>query len=97
MKMATDLAVEKMLAESAASWAAMLVEMVLTAEQRFHEAAAQEKALADDAESQRHQESAACTAALVELMSAMEQNGRKSADCPAVSAKTTFADKRCHQ
>ncbi len=100
LKMATNLAIEKALvelAEFAASWAAMLAEMALTAEQRCHEAAAQEKALADNAKLQRRRESAAHAAALAELVSAVKQSCRESVDCPAVLAETTLADERCCQ
>jgi hypothetical protein len=82
------------LAEFKASWAAMLAEMALTAEQRCHEAAMQEKALADDAESQRPQELAAPAAALAESVSAVERSCQESADHPAVLAETTLANKR---
>jgi hypothetical protein len=62
-----------------------------------HKTVAQEKALANDAESQCCRESAACPAALGELVSAMEQSRQESADCPAVSAETTLANERCCQ
>ncbi len=97
LKMATNLAIEKALAELAkfaASWTAMLAEIALTVEQRSHEAAAQEKALANDEESQRCRESAARAGALVALVSAVEQSCQESADCPAVSAEMTLANKR---
>ncbi len=99
-KTATNLAIEKVLAELAefaASWAAMLAEMALTAEQRCHEAAAQEKALADNTELQRCQEFAAPAAALAELVSAVKQSRQESADCPAVLVETTLADESRRQ
>ncbi len=75
----------------------MLTEMALTAEQRCHEAAVQEKALADDAKLQRRQELAACAVALAESVSDTEQSCRESADFPTVSAERTLADKHCCQ
>jgi hypothetical protein len=75
----------------------MLVEMALTAEQRHHEAAAQEKALANDAELQRCRELVARAAALAESVSAVEQSCQESADRPAVSAEKTLADERRRQ
>ncbi len=98
LKTATNLAVEKALVELAefvASWAAMLAEMALTTEQCCHEAAMQEKALADDAKLQRCRESAARAAVLAELVSAVERSRQELVDCPAVSAETTLANKHC--
>jgi hypothetical protein len=98
LKMAKNLAVEKALAELAefaASWAVMLVELALTAEQCRHEAATQEKALANNAKLQCCREWAARAAALVESVSAVERGHQESADCPAVSAGATLADE-CH-
>ncbi len=66
--------------------AAMLAEMELTAEQRCHEAAAQEKALVDDAKLQCCRELAARAAALAESVSAVERSSQELADCPAVLA-----------
>jgi hypothetical protein len=66
-------------------------------EQRCHEAAAQEKALADNTELQCCRESAARAVELAELVSAVEQSRQKSADRLAVSAERTLADKRCRQ
>jgi hypothetical protein len=100
LKTATNLAIEKALAELAdfaASWAKMLAEMALTAEQRCHEAARQEKALANDAKSQRCQESAARAVTLAESVSAVEKSCRESADRPAVSAETTLANEHHRQ
>ncbi len=100
LKTATNLAVEKglvELAEFAASWNAMLAEMTLTAEQHCHEAAAQEKALANNAKSQCHQESAARAAALAESVLAVEQSCQESVDRPAVLAETTLANEHCCQ
>ncbi len=100
LKMATNLAVEKALVELAqfvASWAAMLAEMALTAEQRCHEAAVQEKASTNNAELQRCQELAARAAALAQLVSAVEQSCQESANCPAVLAEKTLANERCCQ
>ncbi len=55
VKMATDLAVEKMLAESAASWAAMLVELAAS-----WAAMLAEWAVADKANKERRHKTAAC-------------------------------------
>ncbi len=75
----------------------MLAEMALTVEQRCHEAAAQEKVLANNAVSQCCQELAACTAALAELVLAMEQSCQELADCPAVLTEMTLANEHHRQ
>ena len=79
LKMATNLALEKALAELAefaASWAVMLAEWAAANKankQRPHETAVHEKALANDAKAQRCQELAARTVALAELVSTKER------------------------
>jgi hypothetical protein len=100
MKTATDLAVERIWSEFAASWAAMLAELAAADKankQHCHETAEQENALANDAKAQRCQELAERAAALAELVLAVERRFQESADRTAVSAEMTLADERRHR
>jgi hypothetical protein len=94
MMAATDLALEKM-------WAAMLAALAAANEankHRRHKNAVRETALVDNAKAQCLQELAKCTAALVELVSAVERSPQELADRAAVSAETTLANKhRCQE
>jgi hypothetical protein len=103
LKTATNLAVEKQLAELAefaASWAVMSAEWAAANKankQSCLKTAGRKKALADDAKAQHCQESAAHAAVLVELVLAAERSCQELGDRAAVSAEATLEDEHCCQ